>query len=486
MHQKAAARRRTAGRPRLVIVGASGSIGTAVCRDLADDYEIVALTRFDARAGVPEPELPVVWRQCDLFSRVQSDAALEGADYVIYLVHTRLPSARLDQAQCEDMDLLIADNFARAASRHSVKQIICLRGLLPDGEMPPELWQRRREVMHALGAHGTPVTVLRASLVVAPGSTGVNLIASLVTRAPIVPVPRWALGRKQPIALHDFLRAVRHCVGNPDSYNQSFDIGGPKILDWRHILKDAAELLGSKAPIVIVPWLPRRLYALWIRYTSRATHPAMIRLLIEDLHYDTVARDNPLQRLIALDAIESRKAIEPYVTESQRHRLRNPRSAILSVHGEQLRESGSVRSIQRLRLPAGRNATWVAHRYFRWLPRAVWPLVVYETERDGLQQVHFRFMRLPILTLTFQPQFSSSDRRMYFITGGLLASGPRNGRGRMEFHDVLDGHYTIAAIHDFAPSLPWKIYQATQAVVHGIVMRAFQRYMERLARRGGG
>ncbi|KPK55432.1 MAG: hypothetical protein AMJ59_23850, partial [Gammaproteobacteria bacterium SG8_31] len=65
----------------------------------------------------------------------------------------------------------------------------------------------------------------------------------------------------------------------------------------------------------------------------------------------------------------------------------------------------------------------------------------------------------------------------------VLASGRRNVKGRMEFHDVLAGRYTIVAIHDFAPSLPWNFYQATQATAHGLVMRAFQRYMARMARK---
>jgi hypothetical protein len=51
----------------------------------------------------------------------------------------------------------------------------------------------------------------------------------------------------------------------------------------------------------------------------------------------------------------------------------------------------------------------------------------------------------------------------------------------MEFHDILDGRYTIVAIHDFAPALPWNFYQATQATAHGFVMRAFQRHMATIA-----
>jgi hypothetical protein len=96
--------------------------------------------------------------------------------------------------------------------------------------------------------------------------------------------------------------------------------------------------------------------------------------------------------------------------------------------------------------------------------------------------VQVRGLGLTLLELVLQPDRSTPDRRMYFITGGLLASGSRNRLGRMEFHDVLGGRYTIIAIHDFAPALPWNLYQATQATAHGFVMRAFQRHMSAMAR----
>ncbi|MFW2134573.1 hypothetical protein [Ectothiorhodospira haloalkaliphila] len=47
---------------------------------------------------------------------------------------------------------------------------------------------------------------------------------------------------------------------------------------------------------------------------------------------------------------------------------------------------------------------------------------------------------------------------------------------------MLDDRYTLAAIHDFAPALPWYIYLWTQAVWHLLVMRRYQRHLARLAR----
>ena len=51
----------------------------------------------------------------------------------------------------------------------------------------------------------------------------------------------------------------------------------------------------------------------------------------------------------------------------------------------------------------------------------------------------------------------------------------------MEFRDVLNGRYTIVALHDFRPVLPWFLFVVTQAYVHLIVMRNFQKHMEKMA-----
>ena len=66
---------------------------------------------------------------------------------------------------------------------------------------------------------------------------------------------------------------------------------------------------------------------------------------------------------------------------------------------------------------------------------------------------------------------------MYFITGGFLARGHDGLKPRFEFRDILDGRYTIAAIHDFRPQLPWGLYILTQALIHQVAMRTFQKYM---------
>ena len=93
-----------------------------------------------------------------------------------------------------------------------------------------------------------------------------------------------------------------------------------------------------------------------------------------------------------------------------------------------------------------------------------------------------RIPRMNLLTLSFQPDRSTSKRQIYLVTSGLLLRRGAKQRGRFEFRDVLDGRFTIAGVHDYPPALPWYVYTWTQAPVHLSVMRLYQSRLARLAR----
>ncbi len=466
---------------RIVIAGATGFIGSALCEEFARDYEIVALTRSRARTQLTNTSPAVVWRYCDLYSFSDLRAALNGADYAIFLVHSLVPTTRLTQAKPEDLDLLLADNFGQAAAYNEVKQILFLGGIVPDSFDISRLLWSRREVEFALGSHGTPVTALRAGLVVGPGGASIDLVVKLLRRLPVLFVPRSAESRVQPIALQDVLRAARFCLGNTQTYSEHFDIGGPEVLTYKEILRRTAGILGKTRTILVLPWLPLRLGTASIRLVTGA-HASLVRALIESLPYDTVVRDNPVQRAIADGALSYATALQRSLDPVDKCMLPSPHQLDRIKFRAQVRGESVVRSIQRLILPVGENAAWVAGNYFRWLPRLLWPMVDCRFDAQGSCAVDVRFPRINLLTLSFQPERSTAKRRLYFVTSGLLLRRGANQRGRFEFRDVLDGRFTIAGIHDYPPALPWYVYMVTQAVAHLSVMKLYQYRLARLAR----
>ena len=455
-------------RPRIALAGTSGFIGAALCEALEARFELRILTRSLARAATGAG---IEVRSCDHFSRKELEAALAGVDCAVYLVHNRDPSARLDQAQSRDMDLLVADNFAWAAARTGVQQILCRTPLLAHPDRPTARDAREREAV--LASHGVPLTVLRTGLVVAPGGELPKLLARLV-RLPALPLPALAGLELRPLHLAALLAAFQHCLGNPATYGGTFDLFGPEPVTLRKMLEDTASLLGRKVRFAAWPDMPESLFAALLRAVKPSLHPVFRTYLLDMFSASTYGDANPVQQAVTRDWTPFRQTLATALAGG----AEPPAPALRTRDDETLRHLRRVRSIQRLRLPAGRNAEWMAERYFPWLGTLLKLVVATAREADGSWTVRQKPGGLLLLRLAFKPTHSSPDRRMYFITSGALARILGGRTARLEFRDLLGGRFTLFAIHDFHPALPWFFYRFTQAILHALIMKGFQGHME--------
>ena len=104
------------------IAGASGFVGRNLIVELLknEDIEVIGFCR-DSRGQRWDDRL--TWRSCDLYSQLDAEASLRDVDVAIYLVHSMLPSAQLSQGDFQDFDLIMADNFQRAARKMNVKKM---------------------------------------------------------------------------------------------------------------------------------------------------------------------------------------------------------------------------------------------------------------------------------------------------------------------------------------------------------------------------
>lgn len=455
---------------RVAIAGATGFVGEALCARLRSRCAVIALGRRAPSANASLPlsvlETPgIVRRRCDLFSLRQTEAALTGAQVAVYLVHSMSPNARLTQGRFEDLDLLLADNFGRAAARAGVRRIVYLGGLLPhdpDVELSPHL-ASRREVESALGAHGVPVTAVRAGLVVGAEGSSLELLVRLVERLPLMVCPSWTATRTQPIALPDVVEILAHCCGDPETAGRVCEVGGPDVLSYREMMQVTARVLGRRRPMLPVPFVTPSLSELWVALVTR-TSRSLVRPLIESLRHAMVAEDRWLQRKIGLEGT----AFEPALREA----LRSSRIWKRPV----------ARSVQRLALPPGRDAAWTAEEYARWLERTLAGLIRVK-RADGELQLGLRGFREPLLVLVLRSDRSDASRYLLGVEGGLLARREPRGDPRLEFRVTPDGRHVLVAMQDFEPRLAWWLYAATQARVHAAIMAAFGRHLRRLARR---
>jgi uncharacterized protein YbjT (DUF2867 family) len=449
----------------VAVAGASGFVGSRLAEVLAERARVVGLTRGGARApGGPIAE----WRSCDLFSYEDALAALRGVDVAFYLVHAMMPAARLTQARFEDLDAISADNFARAAKANGVRQIVYLGGLVPGGSAISRHLASRREVERVLAAHGVPVTVLRASMIVGPGGSSLEILIRLVKRLRYMLCPAWMRMRTQPIDLEDVAQLLAFCAGREETFGKTYDVGGPDVMSYQEMVEQTAAAMGRKRVMIPVPLFTTGLSCLWVSLVTGAPR-ALVRPLIDSLNHETVAGDQTLQELAGRPGISFRESLARALAARQSGA---PRAFL----GERTRHVSDARSVQRLPLPPGFDANRVAQEYERWLLRV---LPILRTRRAGEHDISFTLAPLsaPLLALHYDPDESTPERSVMYVVGGALARPSE--RARLEFLCVPSKPEVLAAVHDFHPRLPWWLYVYTQAPIHHAIMLAFGRHLGR-------
>ncbi|MBI5883637.1 MAG: hypothetical protein HZB91_11100 [Elusimicrobia bacterium] len=421
----------------------------------------------------------VEWRSCDLFSLRQCEEALAGAEQAFYLVHSMLPSARLTQGSFEDMDLICADNFARAAAKARVRQIVYLGGLIPDEPMLSPHLRSRLEVEETLGSRGVPLTALRAGIVVGPFGSSYRVFRTLVERVPIIPCPAWTKSLTQPVALDDALALLRYCLEHPAPASRNFDIGAPDVMTYRELLARTAVVLGLKRTFIDVP-VSGTVYGRWWLSWVTGTSRAMLAPLLESVRHSMVARDRRLQEMARVPGIPFEVAVRTALAREKASGSEERPPMNLGSRRRSFRPN-DVRSVQRMPLPRGMTARQVAVRYSAWLPRFLKTILKAEVDDKKNVRLSLVFPQVILVNFLFWPERSGrTDRQVFIVEGGVLAppvAARHSGRPRLEFREALGGRVLLVAIHDYRPTMPWFLYNCTQALVHLWVMRAYAEYL---------
>lgn len=468
------------GTTRIAIAGATGFVGRHLGPLLRGGHHVVGLTRLPEEA----PDRIVdEWRHCDVLSLRDTEQALEGIDCAYYLVHSMMPSARLHRGRFWDLDLIAADNFARAAAIAGVQQVIYLGGIVPGRAALSRHLASRREVENVLRSGRVPVTTLRAGLVIGAGGASFLALTRTIERLPVLVCPPWADTLTHPIALRDAVELLRFCLGRRETFGQTYDIGGPQLMSYRAMMAEIARQLGKRRPHLTCPVAHTRFLQLCVSIVTGAPRE-LVQPLIESLRYPIVARERSLNALAGLSGTPFRVAVQDAIAEFRAGHERRATVPIAFQAPRSRSAQGSVRWVERFPLPPGKTAEWFAREYLSWLPRGLTPFLVVDTQNDQVFNIAIRGLRRrPLLVLERAIERSSPDRWLFFIRGGLLAEA--TPRGRLEFREVLGGRYVLAAIMDYRPRLPWPVYLQTQTRLHRWVMRSFRAYVAGQADRAG-
>ncbi|WP_265555208.1 DUF2867 domain-containing protein [Serratia grimesii] len=276
---------------RILVLGASGYIGQNLIPHLIEQgHNITAAAR--RIEWLQEQNWPQVNCQyVDVYQTETLAAALWDIDAVYYLIH-----GMGDGDDFIEKERQAAEHLRDALRSSSVKQVIFLGALQPDGDSSPHLVARKL-TGEILRQSGIPITELRASIIVGPGSAAFEIMRDMVYNLPILTPPRWVRSKSSPVALENLLVYLADLLEHPAEENRIFDVAGPEYISYQTLFERFITISGKKRWLIPIP-LPTRFISVWFISMITSVPTSIARALIQGLNHDLPADGKPLQALI--------------------------------------------------------------------------------------------------------------------------------------------------------------------------------------------
>jgi len=289
---------------KILITGANGYIGRRLIPALLEaGHELFCCVRSKARFDWTDRHERLKTIELDFLEAPGAPEFPNDLDVAYYLIHS-MNCAATDFAEQERQS---AENFLECLKSTKCRQIIYLSGIVNDAALSAHLASRYR-VEQILRSGSIPATVLRAGIVVGSGSASFEIIRDLVEKLPVMVAPRWLQTRCQPIAIRNVIEFLLGVMLRQDTFNRDYDIAGPEILNYRHMLLQFAVVRGLRRWIITVPVMTPRLSSYWL-YFITSTSYTLAANLVDSMKVDIVARPNGLATALGITLIPYKKAV---------------------------------------------------------------------------------------------------------------------------------------------------------------------------------
>jgi len=225
-------------------------------------------------------------------------------DVAYYLIH----SMTTHSDDFGNMEEICSTNFKKRLEKTNAKQVIYLSGISNNEELSKHL-SSRKNVETILSGSSFSLTTLRAGIIVGSGSASFEIIRDLVEKLPFMITPRWLNTKCQPIAIRNAIEFLIGVIGMTETYNKSYDIGGPDILTYKEMLLRVARIRGLKRRIIIVPVMTPKLSSYWLYYVTSTSY-SLAKNLVDSMKVEVVCKSNSLADLLNIELIDYDTAIK--------------------------------------------------------------------------------------------------------------------------------------------------------------------------------
>jgi uncharacterized protein YbjT (DUF2867 family) len=290
---------------KILLTGATGYIGKRILPLLVSKgHHVVCCVRDKTRFNPPESlKANIAILEVDLLDTVSLLKIPNDIDIAYYLVHSMSTSENY-----KSLEESSAKNFRERLSATNVKQVIYLSGIVNEKNLSKHL-QSRKTVEDELANGSYNLTTFRAGIIVGSGSASFEIMRDLVEKLPVMITPKWLLTKCQPIGIADVQRFLIECIGKKETYNRNFDIGSAKVLSYKEMLLEFANVRNLNRKIWTVPVMTPKLSSYWLYFVTSTSYK-LAKSLVESMKVEVTCRDNEINKILNIEPISYREALK--------------------------------------------------------------------------------------------------------------------------------------------------------------------------------
>jgi uncharacterized protein YbjT (DUF2867 family) len=244
---------------KIVITGANSAVGQAILRCGRGHEEATNTFVAAVRSARAAEQIRSGSANANGVVRISYDdpgsldAAFQGASAVIHLagILIETPDSTYEQANVASIRGVV-----EAAKRSGVQKIVLVSATGADETSRNRYYRTKGEAEALVRTSGLNYTVLRAPLLLGPGTAGGDALGRHVShsRAKLIGGGR---SFQQPLSVDDLARAAVAATNPSVANNRVLDLVGPVSLPERELVERAAQLLGRQVRIGSIPkfWL---------------------------------------------------------------------------------------------------------------------------------------------------------------------------------------------------------------------------------------
>jgi len=235
---------------RVLILGGTGFVGRSLIARLArQGHSITVPTRHRHRhrdlAVIPNLKLV----EADVHNPDALMTLLTEIDVVINLVGI-LFETRQQTFQRNHTDLV--KTLVHAMEHTGVHRLIAMSSLGARIDGPSAYLRSKGQAEAIIRASRLHYTILKPSVIYGPGDNFLNQFARLLALAPVLPLARTHT-RFAPCFIEDVVSALTHCLTDPSTLAQTYELGGPEVFTLKELVLTVARFKGWQRTILSLP-----------------------------------------------------------------------------------------------------------------------------------------------------------------------------------------------------------------------------------------